>query len=243
MESSTVAALRGKTVTFSIKIKRSATFNANITLRVDKSATNDAGSGASWTTISSLGILSTDLSSSVWTTFKITCAIPNDGTANSLRVYQLYNTNPVSGSSLDLAQTQLEIGSTVTEFSRAGGTIQGELSACMRYYNRILFSGTGQLFGTGQAFSTTGATIWIPFPVIMRTSPTALEQTGSAGNDALLNATGSGLQCTAVPTFGVAYPNGASVNATVGSGLVAGNATRLGAFSTDQPYLGWSAEL
>ena len=76
----------------------------------------------------------------------------------------------------------------------------------------------------------------------MRIAPTALEQSGTASNYRVLNATGSGVTCSAVPTFSAATTESVSVNFTVASGLVAGNAG-YGLPLTSAAYLGWSAEL
>ena len=78
----------------------------------------------------------------------------------------------------------------------------------------------------------------------MRTAPTSVETTGSAGDYILLNSAASGVTCTAVPTFSAGWNNAGQVVATVGSGLTAGNATKLGGLNaTSAAYLGWSAEL
>jgi hypothetical protein len=75
---------------------------------------------------------------------------------------------------------QLEIGSVPTTFSRAGGTIQGELAACQRYYQK------SYNIDVAPASSTTvGATYFLnqvtaSFPYVpttyfrtqMRTTPT-----------------------------------------------------------------------
>ena len=79
------------------------------------------------------------------------------------------------------------------------------------------------------------------FPVTMRTKPTALEQTGTAGDYKIANAAGTGVVCNAVPTFAVSSTIMGTLSWTVASGVVAGNATVF--FATSNAYLGWSAEL
>jgi hypothetical protein len=180
MESSQIAPLAGRTVTLSLKVRRNATFNADVALRIDKSATVDAGSGATWTNITpssgSNGTSNFDTNASIttgtgasdWTTIYRTISIPNDGTANSLRIIVYYGAVVPNGSVLDIAQLQLEIGSVVTSFSRAGGTIQGELSACQRYYE----TGRKELW-SGNTTNASAYALNVRFAVTKRTtSPT-----------------------------------------------------------------------
>jgi hypothetical protein len=71
--------------------------------------------------------------------YSVTVALPSTagktfGTNNddflSLRFYDLGVAN------IDLTELQLEIGSVATSFTRVGGTIQGELAACQRYFTK-----------------------------------------------------------------------------------------------------------
>ena len=70
---------------------------------------------------------------------------------------------------------QVELGSVATTFSRAGGTIQGELAACMRYYQTSLppTSSTHSLL-TCQVVNAqnTEYTSGMRFAVPMRVAPT-----------------------------------------------------------------------
>jgi hypothetical protein len=76
----------------------------------------------------------------------------------------------------------------------------------------------------------------------MRTEPSALEQSGTAGDYRVYNATGSAVNLSSVLTFSSATTITSEIIGTVSSGLVAGNATTL--LSTNSnAYLGWSAEL
>jgi hypothetical protein len=75
----------------------------------------------------------------------------------------------------------------------------------------------------------------------MRTAPTALEQSGTAG-DYTLRVAGSTLTCNSVPTFLNASAFGATTNFAVASGLTAGQIANVRAAATTA-YLGWSAEL
>ena len=61
---------------------------------------------------------------------------------NSFLQVQL-NFNAVTLGTLDIAGVQLEGGDVATDFRRAGGTLQGELDACQRYFEQRYFYGTG----------------------------------------------------------------------------------------------------
>ena len=171
LESATVVPLLGKTVTFTLKLRRNSTMTANINVRLSKSSTVDAGSGATWTDISSNTVtnasMPTTTGSEDWYTSTITALVPNDGTANSLRISTDYSATVASGSTLDIAAAQLEIGQSATPFSRAGGTIQGELAACQRYYEIGRVGMVPSNVTGGDQIGT-----WLNFAVAKRTSPT-----------------------------------------------------------------------
>jgi hypothetical protein len=77
----------------------------------------------------------------------------------------------------------------------------------------------------------------------MRTIPSALEQSGTASHYRLFGSATNAITCSAVPVFnGATSQNIAIVEATVASGVVAGNSTVL-ASASSSAYLGWSAEL
>ena len=147
-----------------------------------------------------------------------------------------------NGATFYITGVQLEVGSTATSFDyRPYGT---ELALCQRYYYRIKNSGVGELFSVGgYCTGTTNGYVNIPFPVTMRTRPTALEQSGTAGDYRVWNSASSAVVCTAVPAYiGATTPNAGTVEFTVASGVVAGNFTNLLSVNSSA-YLGWSAEL
>jgi hypothetical protein len=136
---------------------------------------------------------------------------------------------------------QLEVGNRATPFEhRPYGT---ELALCQRYYLRITPGDSARLFGPGQCTGSDGAIASIAFPVPMRARPSALEQNGTAAHYAVFNSTGGSVACSAVTAFNAHTTNLiALVNATVVSGLTAGNATSL-TTANATAFLGWSAEL
>jgi hypothetical protein len=144
-----------------------------------------------------------------------------------------------NGATFYITGVQLEKGSTATSFDyRPYGT---ELSLAQRYYYRLISPDTLQAFSTGYSVATNLADGVIPFPVQMRTNPTALEQTGTAANYSVR--TGStDVTCSAVPSIITANSNNSWVRFTVASGLTLGQGVILRT-PTANSYLGWSAEL
>jgi hypothetical protein len=179
--------LWGKTVTLSMKVRRNATANnGGLILTLDKSATVDAGSGASWSAIGTTNValasIPTGTTSADWLTVSLTVTVPSDGTANSLRINIAYNGGTASGSVYDFSQVMLQVGSVVTAYQRQNVTLQGELAACQRYYSKsynqsaapgsATFEGF-QYSGVNAVGTTTGylgaEVFW---PVRMRIAPT-----------------------------------------------------------------------
>jgi hypothetical protein len=118
----------------------------------------------------------------------------------------------------EVTGVQLEAGQTGTLFTRAGGTIQGELAACMRYCEKIELA-SGVPLVTGQAYSTTAAWAGISWTTQKRTTPT-ITQTGTI--QALQSNTGTSGTTFAYTTLSTNY---ARMEHSGGSGLVAGNAS------------------
>lgn len=73
-----------------------------------------------------------------WTKYTITGTVPNN--ANNIGVAMAFAGRGSTASAdqhwYEVAQVQLEVGSSATQFSRAGGDIQGELAKCQRYYEK-----------------------------------------------------------------------------------------------------------
>jgi len=110
-----------------------------------------------------------------WQRFSFSVTVPT--TSTELAVY--LNTTPVGTAGandwFEITGIQLEVGSVATPFSRAGGTIGGELAACQRYYFRTQ-TGTGQPYmGVTVAGSSTTTYANIIHKVTMRSTPTSVD--------------------------------------------------------------------
>jgi hypothetical protein len=135
---------------------------------------------------------------------------------------------------------QLEAGSVATPFERRPyGT---ELNLCLRYYFKFVPFESGNEYGAGYNPTTTTAFGLIPFPVLMRTNPTALEQSGTASDYSVRHAA-TATTCSSVPTFGGATVQNGRAIFTVASGLTVGQGSLLRSNNNAAAFLAWSAEL
>ena len=145
-----------------------------------------------------------------------------------------------SGATFYITGVQLEVGSSATGFEYVN--YQTSLANCQRYYYRITSTAVNTDYCLGFCDSTTSFVGLNSFPVIMRTAPTALEQSGTVTDYKIRNQGTTSTVCSSVPSFAIANINNARTNFTVASGLVTGQ----GALATSNSscgYLGWSAEL
>jgi hypothetical protein len=149
---------------------------------------------------------------------------------------QVIGTN---GATFYITGVQLEVGSTATSFDyRPYGT---ELALCQRYYFKTKPPAFSAISTGGYNSSTTVFQGFLQYPVTMRTFPTALEQSGTAGHYDVVNQNGA-TTCSSVPTYVDATDTIARTGFTVSSGLTGGGA---GSARTNNAngFLAWSAEL
>jgi len=170
IETSNSLPFAGQTVTFSALV--SASTSTNISLGVGYSTTVDASNSSSLTSATLVSGGSGTASSGSFTQITGTFTIPS--TAKTIAVYFFPTTTATSGTSVYVTGVQLEIGSTATAFSRAGGTIQGELAACMRYFqyfNTPTYAFADFGFNGGVGISSTAIVAQKTLAVPMRAVP------------------------------------------------------------------------
>jgi len=116
-----------------------------------------------------------------WVRYSYTTTIPSNATQVGFYVTETATGTAGANDYFDITGVQLEIAPQATPFSRAGGSIGGELALCQRYYFRTTAgpsgSGTGALarFGEAVAYSSANALGFLKFPVTMRANPTSAD--------------------------------------------------------------------
>ncbi len=172
-----------------------------------------------------------------WQKITVTGTIPASG-VNGLNI----GINLDSGSSVvRFTDVQLEPGTVATPFEFRPYSV--ELALCQRYYFRITPTVGSGLFGLAAALSTTFAGVIIPFPVPLLAVPSALEQSGTAGDYAVSFA-GTNTVCTLIPSIAAATTiYAAQVNFNTGATLTPGQAGKGILNGTTSGFLGFRAEL
>jgi len=229
MENTDSLALAGRTVTYSMQIKAIGNIDRVYLYSRYNTSGGNALSGAVDGSNAPFTINSSSFTTITWTT-----TVPSAATLTSTGTYgfQLvyYRANgavEAIGDGIYIAGLQLEIGNVVTSFSRAGGTIGGELSLCQRYYEHSYDSPTNS--GTNGMIVTTMPTVsnaYVPiqFKVTKRSAPTM--QAYDSANNVNRITTPAGTNQT---FFAFERVGNSSVQLTT-------NSVSLGSF-----WLGWSA--
>jgi hypothetical protein len=108
-----------------------------------------------------------------WQRFSFTGTVAS--TATELAMYFVYTPTGTAGAAdyYEVTGIQLELGSVATTIKRAGGTIQGELDACQRYYQRI--SGSSIQVATGMAEAPTDVIFPIRATPQLRVTATSID--------------------------------------------------------------------
>lgn len=233
LEQIEVERLAGQTVTFSVNLRANSTYNGSTAVQINYSTTGNSQL-ATWTNL--IGTTVTPLTSA-YTRVSVTATIPTN--AKGLQFYIGQNSVLANGSIYYIAQAQAEVGSTATPFSRAGGTIQGELAACQRYYYKAQSSTSYGWYGEGIGYNTTTAAIATNLPVTMRVAPTSVDYSTLALYD---GTNGFTVTACTIDTNQVAYNKG-SANISAASGIVQYRPYYIRGNGSATAYIAYNAEL
>ena len=183
IESADCYKFAGQTVTLSFYARAGANFSAAsnyISVLMDSGTGTDQnilnGFTGSTVILSSGATLTTS-----WQRFTFTMSVAS--TATQLGLY-IRNTPVGTAGAADhyeITGVQLEVGSVATQFSRAGGTIAGELAACQRYCVKFTPATNNgyERIGISLGTNSSGQSIFLNLPVEMRTYPTSMTTSGS----------------------------------------------------------------
>ena len=184
-----------------------------------------------------------------WQKFTLTGTVGSTATQLALQFVETPTGTAGANDYFDITGVQLEIAPQATPFSRAGGSIGGELALCYRYYYRTTAYNqtTGSTYvysqlSTANVASSAGQIYLQPMvPVAMRTNPTALDY-----NLSNIGAFAGGVSRIAITSISIAsgsqfFP-GVVLNSSTNS-FTQGQTYVLQDQGSGNGYLGISAEL
>lgn len=196
------AQLRGRTVTFAVRVRKGVA--SSVRPYIDDSGAKTYGTPTATT--------------GAYETLSVTLAIGSAATAVRVGV-ELSATDTVY-----LDNATLAIGSAVMVYPPL--PLADDVARCKRYYWEVGGTDANEVITVMEAYSTTAALGDVRYPVEMAIVPTVT--VSAPGDFALLSAAGSNLSCTALVGATITRTH-SRLSATVGSGLVGGNATALAA--------------
>ena len=229
----------GKQITISGYIRAGANFSATsnlMTLVLILGTGTDQSLISGFTGQTTVATANATLTTT-WQRFSVTGTV--GATATQLGLGAVYIPTGTAGANdyFEITGVQVELGSTATTFSRAGGSIGGELALCQRYYYRVPAT-TSAYAGLGTAYSTTAAAIQLPLKATMRAVPTVID----FSSPSLADVANAAINATTVTIGGSTSADLAEVLVTGAVGLTQYRPYYL-AGSTGSGYVGVGAEL
>ena len=164
IESANSTAFAGKTVTLSLWAKSTA---GTSQLGYSNGYANSVNNFASQTGDTN-GTFTSGAPSGSWTKYSATFT-PNALAANGYQII-IYRAGTDTSTTL-ITGVQLEIAPQATPFSRAGGSIGGELLLCQRYFQHYGNGIAYEYYGVGSNITGSYAMVSLPLKVKMRATP------------------------------------------------------------------------
>ena len=240
IETSNAIQFANKIVTLSAQVAASA--SQGVTLELYYATTVDKTiAGAGWTQITPSTTANFTPSSTTYIPASTNFFVPS--TAKTLMV-AITTSGMVSGNTFYVDQIQLELGTSATSFSRAGGDVQGELAACQRYYWQTTYNPNGATTIMTSAIgilSTAVAQAYCAHPVTMRAIPSA--SLNGTSNLVFYNGVGGG---NTYAITAITAQNCSTTSATMNftsTGITVNAIYNLIALTGGYGYLAFSSEL
>jgi hypothetical protein len=167
----------GKSITFSFYARAGANFSGSLTPFLVYGTGTDQNAFSTYTGQTTVATGTATLTTT-WQRFTYTGTVA--ATATELAIVMNWVPSGTAGTNdyYEITGFQVELGLTATTFSRAGGTIQGELANCQRYFFQYV-SGASKAIAIGNYFTATQFDLIMNLPVTMRTTPTIVQVTGT----------------------------------------------------------------
>lgn len=197
--------LRGRTVTFQVRVRQGAAASARAYVEDSGSRTYSA----------------TQATTGAYLTFAVSLAIGAAATAVRVGV-ELGASDTVY-----LDNAVLTVGSAAADYVPLDPAT--ELARCLRYYQTWGGEHASQFLAVGQCWATTRAQVYLPFQVPLGGAPTVV--VSSASHWGVYDA-GAVLKAATAVTANNVTARGVYLDAAVASGLVAGNGTIMAANGT-----------
>jgi hypothetical protein len=245
--------LAGKTVTFSYYARRGANFSG-VSFSISNMLVIETvvGTGTDQNCIAGFtggsnpsGGVSYQPITTTWSRYSFSFVVPANSTEIGFNIFFPPTGTAGAADHFEITGIQLELGSSATPFSRAGGDIQGELTKCQRYYYKAISESLYGPIGTGKAYSSNILNINVPLPVKMRSIPSVIASDLSALSTFQFE---TGASAGTTPTSIATNPNLNS--STYGSvDVVKASAFTTGAFyylmgsNNTNSFIGFNAEL
>jgi hypothetical protein len=190
IESTNSIPFAGKAVTLSFYARAGANYSAAsnaLPVYLYGSTGTDQNILSAWAGSSTVGATTITLTTT-WQRFVVTGTVASTVTQLGIQTYFSPTGTASTNDWYEITGVQIDLGTysatTAPSFRRSGGTIQGELAACQRYYYKWVeglgAGGVGASMGLGANYNATQMNLTCSFPVTMRANPTLVATTGSA---------------------------------------------------------------
>ena len=231
----------GQSATLSFYARAGANFSASGSAFTAQIITGTGTDESPWAGFTGQTTNSTNVTlTTSYQRFTYTVSIASNTTEIALQLYFTPTGTAGTNDYIEITGVQLEQGSVATPFSRAGGTLQGELAACQRYYWRSSSGVAYAEYAWGVATSSTQVNLRTIAPVPMRIVPTSMDYNQLQCGDEVNSA---GLLTGLTMSGGGSTNTIMNMTASQSSGFTQYRPYFLFGTSNTGNYLGFSAEL